>query len=115
LSRKCPNSRPRSRAARYERNKDHDYSPSPYPLPQGAREYGYPEAELRGIYLLNKINAIPKEFLAVILDMVRFRNRIVHIYWDIDPSQVYHLLREHLDDFDRFREYIVRFIEEEAI
>jgi len=30
----------------------HNYAPSPCPLPQGAREYGYPAAKLRGIIRL---------------------------------------------------------------
>jgi uncharacterized protein YutE (UPF0331/DUF86 family) len=34
--------------------------------------------------------------------MVRFRNRIVHFYWDVDPAEVYRILREHLTDFDRY-------------
>jgi hypothetical protein len=43
------NEPPRSRAARYQGSGEHDYPPSPCPLPQGAREYGHPEVELRGI------------------------------------------------------------------
>jgi uncharacterized protein YutE (UPF0331/DUF86 family) len=34
--------------------------------------------------------------------MARFRNRLVHIYWDIEDRRVYQYLRESLSDFDRF-------------
>ena len=34
--------------------------------------------------------------------MVRFRNRLVHVYWDIDLDQVFEFIRSELEDFERF-------------
>ncbi len=34
--------------------------------------------------------------------MAKFRNRLVHLYWDIDDRRVWTYLRESLADFDRF-------------
>jgi len=34
--------------------------------------------------------------------MARFRNRLVHLYWDVDYSQVYDMLSEHLPDLEQF-------------
>ena len=34
--------------------------------------------------------------------MARFRNRLVHLYWDVDGELLYGYLQERLDDFDRF-------------
>jgi uncharacterized protein YutE (UPF0331/DUF86 family) len=34
--------------------------------------------------------------------MAKFRNRLVHLYWDVDDRRVGIYLRESLGDFDRF-------------
>ncbi len=34
--------------------------------------------------------------------MARFRNRLVHLYWDVDDELVYEYLQTSLGDFDRF-------------
>ncbi len=38
--------------------------------------------------------------------MARFRNRLVHVYWDIDLDQVFQILAADLGDFERFSETI---------
>lgn len=35
-------------------------------------------------------------------DMARFRNRLVHLYWDIDYNAVYDILDNHLVDLEDF-------------
>jgi uncharacterized protein YutE (UPF0331/DUF86 family) len=34
--------------------------------------------------------------------MVSFRNRIVHMYDEIDPGEIFTILEEHLGDFETF-------------
>jgi uncharacterized protein YutE (UPF0331/DUF86 family) len=34
--------------------------------------------------------------------MARFRNRLVHLYWEVDTTRVYEYLQESLADFDEF-------------
>ena len=36
------------------------------------------------------------------MQMARFRNRLVHIYWKIDVDLLYMILQEDLADFERF-------------
>jgi uncharacterized protein YutE (UPF0331/DUF86 family) len=40
--------------------------------------------------------------------MARFRNRLVHLYWDVDDERVYEYLAESLDDIRRFGEAVAR-------
>ena len=42
--------------------------------------------------------------------MSQFRNIIVHQYAEIDPAIVVRILREHLDDFGRFRAAALKWI-----
>jgi uncharacterized protein YutE (UPF0331/DUF86 family) len=34
--------------------------------------------------------------------MARFRNMLVHVYWEVDYDRVYEILREHLTDLHAF-------------
>ena len=34
--------------------------------------------------------------------MIRFRNRVVHFYQEVDEQEVYRILTDHLDDFRLF-------------
>lgn len=64
---------------------------------------------------LAKLGAIPQNFVDTMLKMVKFRNRLVHIYWKIDPPQIYKILKENLGDFKKFENFIVKYIEIEKI
>lgn len=45
---------------------------------------------------------IAKDFSSNLTAMARFRNRLVHRYWDIDTEQLYNILKYNLGDLDRF-------------
>jgi len=45
---------------------------------------------------------IDKDFIYDLANMARFRNRLVHRYWDIDTEQLYNILKNNLGDLDRF-------------
>jgi uncharacterized protein YutE (UPF0331/DUF86 family) len=51
-----------------------------------------------------------EEFLSNLLAMVRFRNRLVHIYWEIDNSLVYQILKEDISDLEAFMKYFTDFL-----
>lgn len=46
------------------------------------------------------------------LEMTKFRNRLVHVYWDISPDFIYDILQINLKDIDRFLEQVARYITE---
>ncbi len=45
---------------------------------------------------------LPADLEQPLKAMARFRNRLVHLYWQVDDSLVADYLRDHLGDFDRF-------------
>ena len=49
-----------------------------------------------------------------IRNMAKFRNRLVHLYWELDDRQLYDILQNRLDDFKKFLDYIARFLEWES-
>jgi uncharacterized protein YutE (UPF0331/DUF86 family) len=40
--------------------------------------------------------------------MARFRNRLVHLYWDVEDATVYEYLQENLDELAMFGDSIAR-------
>jgi uncharacterized protein YutE (UPF0331/DUF86 family) len=42
--------------------------------------------------------------------MAKFRNRLVHLYWEVDDRQVHEFLRNRLDDMNRFLGAIAAFL-----
>ena len=60
--------------------------------------------------ILAEQGVIPESFLPTARAMVGFRNRIVHLYWEITDAKVYEILQTDLGDFDRFADWITSFV-----
>jgi uncharacterized protein YutE (UPF0331/DUF86 family) len=54
---------------------------------------------------------IPGELLPRLQNMVRFRNRLVHIYWDVDDERTYDILQNNLADVEEYLETIVQILD----
>jgi uncharacterized protein YutE (UPF0331/DUF86 family) len=53
---------------------------------------------------------LPETFLPTLRQMVQFRNRLVHLYWEVDAEVIYEILQKNLDDFDVFAKYVVSYV-----
>ncbi len=60
---------------------------------------------------LGKARIIPTEFATSISKMAGFRNLLVHHYADVDSEIVAARLKERLDDFEKFIDYIQKYLE----
>lgn len=61
---------------------------------------GIPRTYAETIELLVDNGILPREHRESYLQMVRFRNRAVHLYDEIDTAEVFEILDHHLGDFD---------------
>lgn len=52
--------------------------------------------------LLGKAGVLPVEFADHLVSMARFRNRLVHIYWEVDDAELHCLLTAGVEDLERF-------------
>jgi uncharacterized protein YutE (UPF0331/DUF86 family) len=59
--------------------------------------------------VLNEKDILPESFMPTLRQMVSFRNRVVHLYWDVDDATVYRILQESLNDFETFIGYVLDF------
>jgi uncharacterized protein YutE (UPF0331/DUF86 family) len=56
--------------------------------------------------VMNEQGAFDQSFTASLIQMARFRNRLVHIYWDIDDKELFRIIQERLGDIKKFlKEY----------
>lgn len=57
---------------------------------------------------------IPAEVAEAMADMARFRNVLVHLYWRIEPKQVYHTLPQRVESLSNFSEAIIEYLNLDA-
>jgi uncharacterized protein YutE (UPF0331/DUF86 family) len=60
--------------------------------------------------VMEEKGVIDTEFTGSLIQMARFRNRLVHIYWDIDDAEIYRIIRTRLQDIRRFLKEIGNFL-----
>lgn len=60
--------------------------------------------------LMEKGGLLTSEFTKEMMKMARFRNRLVHVYWEMDVAQVYDILTTKLDDFEQFANILAKLI-----
>ena len=59
---------------------------------------------------MKKLDVIDGEFCDRLIKMAKFRNRLVHLYWEIERQMVYRIIQDNLDDFKLFQEKVVTFL-----
>lgn len=64
--------------------------------------------------VLHENGILPEAFMPTLRQMVSFRNRLVHLYWDVDDATVYHILQENLGDFETYIGHILDFTQSET-
>jgi uncharacterized protein YutE (UPF0331/DUF86 family) len=77
-----------------------------------ASREGFPYAQdNRGVFrILATEDVIPKDLLPTMLSIAAFRNLVVHDYARIDDARVYDILKNNLEDFDRYAEAIYDYV-----
>ncbi len=56
---------------------------------------------------LHQAGIIDSALSKQMVKMAKFRNRLVHMYWQIEPESVYRILKEDINDFQLYRDAIV--------
>lgn len=77
-----------------------------------SKSYGFKELEYKKIALeLGEKGVIEKEYAKTLLKMAGYRNRMVHLYHELGPAEIYDIVKHHLPDIERFITEIVSFLE----
>ena len=73
--------------------------------------YRVPEDYADTFQVMAEAGAFATDFSDDLRNMARFRNRLVHLYWQVDDKQVFEIIRNRLNDFKKFLDSIFRFLE----
>ena len=78
-----------------------------------AKTSGFKEIEYKAIAKeLGEKGIITKELSELLHKMAGYRNRMVHFYKEVAPLELYQIVVNHLEDFERFNREVVAFIKE---
>lgn len=75
-------------------------------MPQNGKKKDYTQV----ILSLADYNVLPDNFSQKIKGMAGYRNRLVHLYWKIEPRELLSVIKENLNDFKEFIGYIEKFL-----
>jgi uncharacterized protein YutE (UPF0331/DUF86 family) len=64
---------------------------------------------------LKDIGAIEPELTQRLVAMAKFRNRLVHLYWEIQAEKISDIIQNDLDDFKAFEKSIVHFLRQRSL
>jgi len=79
-------------------------------LLQFERPLRTPESYADIFTVMLEAGILDADFAARLVDMAKFRNRLVHLYWDLDADTTYRILHDNLDDLKGFQEVVVDFL-----
>lgn len=71
---------------------------------------GVPSSYAETFDLLERAGVVDGALAARLRGMARFRNRIVHFYWEVDLDEVYRVLTAELGDFGDYLAAIERYL-----
>jgi len=69
---------------------------------------GVPESYSDCFKMLGDKNVISRDLSEKLINMAKFRNLLVHLYWKVNDEKIYEILQSELDDFDEFIKQIAR-------
>ena len=60
--------------------------------------------------VMSEVGALKPDFSDELVNMAKFRNRLVHIYWEVKDQQVHEILQVRLDDFKKLLDALSNFL-----
>ncbi len=82
-------------------------------LQQFEKPIATPETYADIFIQLKNLGVIEDLFCDRLVKMAKFRNRLVHLYWEIEKDKVYEIIQENLVDFSIFQEKVIAYIKEQ--
>ena len=67
-----------------------------------SENFRFPKDNADSFAVLIEEGVLPETLRESLRDIARFRNRLVHIYWEVDDGRVYEYLQTVLGDFHSF-------------
>lgn len=72
--------------------------------------YRVPEDYGDTFRVMGEVGALERDFAEELAKMAKFRNRLVHLYWEVDDGQVYEIIQKRLSDFKALLDAMSQFL-----
>lgn len=69
-----------------------------------------PENYADAFKVMGEAGVLSKRFVEKLANMARFRNRLVHIYWEVDDEIIYKILQDNIKDVKDFLDTFIKFL-----
>ncbi len=83
-------------------------------LQDEASELTAPENYADIFIKLGKLGVFSQSFVFNLVNMAKFRNKLVHGYWEISPDKLYDILTENLKDIQDFKKGITIYLSKDT-
>ena len=80
-------------------------------LEQFNKKFKTPETYAEIFENLAKIDILDSQFAEELVRMAKFRNKLVHVYWELKPELIYALLQTRVDDFIKYLTVTTEYLE----
>ena len=65
--------------------------------------------------VVNKFNLFSEELIKKLIDMARYRNKLVHLYRKIDDAELYDKLKDNIQTFELFEKSISKYLKNQKM
>jgi len=76
-----------------------------------ANKFRIPEDYKDSFRIMSEEKILDKDFASKLIEMAKFRNRLVHIYWEVDDEIIYEIIKTDIQDIENFTNKIVDIIQ----
>lgn len=63
--------------------------------------------------ILGQERIIPLDFAESLVKMAKYRNRLVHLYWEVSAEEIFDTLQGPADDLDSYIKYVAAYVDKE--
>lgn len=64
--------------------------------------------------VLQELGVITKDLAKRLVRMARFRNLVIHLYWEVNDEKVFAIIKRNLGDLEKFQQGVASYVSEEA-
>ncbi len=69
-----------------------------------------PESYADTFNVMADVGIISNDLTKKLIEMAKFRNRLVHIYWEVDDEVIYDIIKENIHDIEEFMDEFMDFL-----
>ncbi|MEW6095639.1 MAG: HepT-like ribonuclease domain-containing protein [bacterium] len=63
---------------------------------------------------LTQAEVIPQDFVKPTLRLIKLRDRLIHLYWEVESPEIYDVVQKELTNISKFLTYLLKYVEKES-